>query len=168
MTRRGSVGTDAKELVARNHRVVFGRPNQQRVRSAHHNKHASHAMKLLTHNLLRSTVKQAKTGYPLGIEATAVEVQPAEFNAEFTRSMLDRIDWDAFRRAASQVPQGADVKLPAALTPELRQDEALLKQVHHLLVEVIVMEGALICPDTGRRFKISSGIPNLLLREDEL
>lgn len=33
--------------------------------------------------------------------------------------------------------------------------------------QVDVEEGALICPETGRRFPIVKGIPNLLLNEDE-
>uniref|UniRef100_A0A8C9N363 Uncharacterized protein n=1 Tax=Serinus canaria TaxID=9135 RepID=A0A8C9N363_SERCA len=35
----------------------------------------------------------------------------------------------------------------------------------HLLVEVL--EGSLQCPDSGRRFPISRGVPNLLLSEDD-
>ena len=35
------------------------------------------------------------------------------------------------------------------------------------LVQVQLVEGALICPETGRRFRVSKGIPNLLLNEDE-
>ncbi|NXG95970.1 TR112 protein, partial [Loxia leucoptera] len=32
---------------------------------------------------------------------------------------------------------------------------------------VEVLEGSLQCPDSGRRFPISRGVPNLLLSEDE-
>jgi multifunctional methyltransferase subunit TRM112 len=28
--------------------------------------------------------------------------------------------------------------------------------------------GHLVCPDTGRRFPINDGIPNMILHEDEL
>ena len=34
-------------------------------------------------------------------------------------------------------------------------------------MQVQLLEGALICPETGRRFRVSKGIPNLLLNEDE-
>lgn len=30
------------------------------------------------------------------------------------------------------------------------------------------MEGSLICPETGRKFPVSKGIPNMLLNEDEV
>jgi hypothetical protein len=33
-------------------------------------------------------------------------------------------------------------------------EESILKSLHHLLFEVHVIEGALVCPETGRRFLI--------------
>merc|ERR1711934_993837 len=58
--------------------------------------------------------------------------------------------------------------LPDAVTDEmLKSDESFLRTFHHILLEVEVEEGALICPETGRQFTISKGIPNLLLNEDE-
>lgn len=50
---------------------------------------------------------------------------------------------------------------------ELLQDESLLKTLHHVLLEVEVMEGDLECPETGRKFPIKNGIPNMLINEDE-
>lgn len=47
-------------------------------------------------------------------------------------------------------------------------DEAFLRLTHKLLLDVHVTEGALICPETGRRFPIHEGIPNMLLHEDEV
>jgi uncharacterized protein YbaR (Trm112 family) len=35
-------------------------------------------------------------------------------------------------------------------------------------VQVCLQEGALICPETGRRFPVVNGIPNMLLAEDEV
>lgn len=34
--------------------------------------------------------------------------------------------------------------------------------------QVVLEEGALVCPETGRRFPVAKGIPNLLLNEDEV
>ena len=31
-----------------------------------------------------------------------------------------------------------------------------------------VIEGSLVCPETGRKFPVSNGIPNMLLKEDEV
>ena len=46
--------------------------------------------------------------------------------------------------------------------------EDFMKAVHHVMVEVEIVEGELQCPETGRKFPISEGIPNMLLREDEV
>lgn len=58
--------------------------------------------------------------------------------------------------------------LPEAVSEEMLQDEAFLRPFHHALLEVHLEEGALVCPETGRHFKVSKGIPNMLLNEDEV
>ena len=58
--------------------------------------------------------------------------------------------------------------LPEAVTDDMLQnDDEFLQLYHHALLEVCLEEGALLCPETGRRFPVSKGIPNLLLNEDE-
>src|SRR5690242_10271567 len=121
-------------------------------------------MKLLTHNLLRSNVKGVKKGYPLKIEAKTVEVKETEFNPDFIRRMLERLDWNALRYAAHDLDPNSN--LPETMgSPD---DEAFLKLVHHALVELVLIEGFLICPESGRKFKVENGIPNMLLNEDEV
>ena len=34
--------------------------------------------------------------------------------------------------------------------------------------QVEVMNGSLVCPETGRKFPVTDGIPNMLLNEDEV
>jgi multifunctional methyltransferase subunit TRM112 len=58
--------------------------------------------------------------------------------------------------------------LPEQASAEALEDEAFQKAYHHALLEVVVQEGALLCPETGRRFIVKKGIPNLLLNEDEI
>ena len=65
-----------------------------------------------------------------------------------------------------QLGYGGD--LPEAPPEQYESNEHFLKQVHHVMVEVEVMEGELQCPESGRKFPISEGIPNMLLREDEV
>ena len=36
------------------------------------------------------------------------------------------------------------------------------------LLQVEVKEGFLVCPETGRQFPITNGIPNMLLNEEEV
>jgi multifunctional methyltransferase subunit TRM112 len=121
-------------------------------------------MKLLTHNLLRSNVKGVKKGYPLRIEVGKVEVKETEFNSEFIKRMLDRLDWAALRSATSQLDP--NTKLPEAIgSPD---DEAFLRLVHHALIELVLIDGYLVCPESGRKFRVENGIPNMLLNEDEI
>lgn len=35
-------------------------------------------------------------------------------------------------------------------------------------MEVDILNGELICPESGRKFPITNGIPNMLLNEDEI
>jgi multifunctional methyltransferase subunit TRM112 len=121
-------------------------------------------MKLLTHNLLRSNVKGVKKGYPLRIEAKQVQVKDTEFNPEFIKGMLDRLDWQALRTACLEMDP--NLKLPEKIGDV--NDEEFLKLAHHALVEVVLIEGFLICPESGRKFKVENGIPNMLLNEDEI
>ena len=52
--------------------------------------------------------------------------------------------------------------------PEMLQDDDFLQAFHHALLEIALKEGALVCPETGRRFLVTKGVPNLLLNEDEV
>lgn len=80
--------------------------------------------------------------------------------------MLPRLEWGALAEAAASL--GCDPPLqrnpPSA---EDLSDGAFLKAFHHALLEVCLIEGALVCPETGRRFPVEKGIPNMLLTEDE-
>ena len=58
--------------------------------------------------------------------------------------------------------------LPASLEALDASDEDALRKVHHALLEVDVVSGSLVCTETGRKFPIAAGIPNMLLNQDEL
>ncbi|XP_054254510.1 multifunctional methyltransferase subunit TRM112-like protein isoform X2 [Indicator indicator] len=118
-------------------------------------------MKLLTHNMLTSHVRGLKPGggFPLQIQASEVRVRPVPFNADFVARLVPRLHWAALLQAAES--------LPPEPSPGYEEDEAFLRRLHHLLLEVEVLEGVLQCPDSGRRFPISRGVPNMLLSEEE-
>jgi len=124
-------------------------------------------MKLLTHNMLTSAIiKGVKTGFPLIIEASDVKVQSVDFNPEFISRMIPKLEWLAVCGAADNL--GHRGELPADLPEDYKTDESFLKQAHHVLLEVEVQEGFLVCPETGRKFPVKNGIPNMLLNEDEI
>eukprot|EP01104_Vermistella_antarctica_P021245 TRINITY_DN946_c0_g1_i2.p1 TRINITY_DN946_c0_g1~~TRINITY_DN946_c0_g1_i2.p1 ORF type:complete len:123 (-),score=30.68 TRINITY_DN946_c0_g1_i2:150-518(-) len=122
-------------------------------------------MKLITHNLLRSNVKGVKTGYPLGIDATEVEQEDTEYCREFLVNMLPKIDVAALSAAAKQLGYN---EVPTEAPDAAEEDDAFLMKIHHALFNLNVITGNLICPETGREFPVTKGIPNMLLREDEL
>lgn len=59
-------------------------------------------------------------------------------------------------------------ELPQILIEDFETNEDFLKKVHHVLLEVEVINGDLLCPESGRKFPINDGIPNMLLNEDEV
>ncbi|XP_069739222.1 multifunctional methyltransferase subunit TRM112-like protein, partial [Phaenicophaeus curvirostris] len=123
-------------------------------------------MKLLTHNLLSSHVRGLRPGggYPLRIRAAQVGVRPVPFNAAFVARLVPRLQWAALREAAESL--GLPPELPPEPAPDYEGDEGFLRRLHHVLMEVEVLEGELECPESGRRFPISRGIPNMLLSEE--
>lgn len=123
-------------------------------------------MRLITHNLLTCNKKGVETGFPLRIEPEQVEVVESEFNAEFVRKMLAKLDWAAFL-AGAEALKVAD-GLPRALTTDAPVDEETLRKIHQALMDVHVKQGKLVCPESGREFPIVDGIPNMLLNEDEV
>ena len=99
-------------------------------------------------------------------QARNIKVLDIEFNPEFISRMIPKLDWNALYNTAQSI--GHLGELPPEPAPDYENNEEFLKKVHHVLLEVEVMEGELICPETGRKFPISDGIPNMLINEDEV
>ncbi|XP_030074935.1 multifunctional methyltransferase subunit TRM112-like protein [Microcaecilia unicolor] len=122
-------------------------------------------MKLLTHNLLTSHVKGVLRGYPLIIQANEVKVSNVDFNQSFVARMIPKLEWSALIQAADSLGHLSD--LPQELISDYESNEDFLRKVHHVMLEVEVIEGTLKCPESGREFPIIRGIPNMLLHEEE-
>lgn len=124
-------------------------------------------MRLITHNMLVCNKKGVENGFPLRIKPVEITVVESEFHADFIRKMVTKIDWAAFLAGAKAL--GVAEGLPEAISLEQHgADEDLLRKIHHALMDVHVKKGNLICPESGREFPIVDGIPNMLLREDEV
>jgi multifunctional methyltransferase subunit TRM112 len=148
-----------------------------------------------THNICFSVCLglcfcRTEKGYPLIIEAT--HIQQAEVSSPMNRPMLlkllPKINYDALVQACRQLaPQiilssatdssknVAIPDLPETLPPSILEessnnnnDDDLLVSLHKVLFDIHIVEGFLICPDTGRRFPIKNSIPNMILHEDEI
>ncbi|KAK3728780.1 hypothetical protein RRG08_013503 [Elysia crispata] len=117
---------------------------------------------MLTSNIIKGVTK----GFPLGITPTKVEVKEVDFNPTFIVKTLTKIDYSALYQAANDV--GHAEGLPEKLEDDVKENEDLLKKLHNALLQVEVIEGELVCPESGRKFPISNGIPNMLLLENEV
>ena len=115
-------------------------------------------MRLLTHNMLMSP--GTKNGYPLAIQVEKMEEVEAEFNADFTARMVEKIDYAALLSTLASVrgarsnargeknhgspvharaPQlKVDSKLPSAVPDKFAEDETFLQALHRSLVIVLI------------------------------
>jgi multifunctional methyltransferase subunit TRM112 len=128
-------------------------------------------MRLLTHNFLQSNVRGTTKGYPLKIVPSKILVEESPVDTELVRKMLPKLQYSAIVSAVAEITEHADPK-PPVIPDELPEDgeveEAVLEALHQVLFNIHVLEGELICPDTGRKFPIKQGIPNMILHEDEI
>ena len=124
---------------------------------------------------------RTEKGYPLTIEPTKIEYEESPCDIEFIQKMLRKINYDALLLAREQIIEHCSVQLGSDFVlPELPNSmeeernevneisKELLSKLHKILLDIHIVEGHLICPDTGRRFKVSNGIPNMILHEDEI
>ncbi|KAI0925348.1 hypothetical protein AcV7_005619 [Taiwanofungus camphoratus] len=144
-------------------------------------------VRLITHNLLACHAKGCTSNnFPLQFKDAQIEIRDAEFNPDFLRGFIPRIEWAALVNAARQVSieemygivesaslisglveyQLGDTSLPDE-PPEMLDDE-FLQKLHHVLFQIHVEEGAMICPNCQHSYLISNGIPNMLLTEHEI
>ena len=131
--------------------------------------------------MLKCNVRGVANGYPLKLVDCTTEVIEVEFDKEMIVTLLGKIDYAALKKAAldldipdlegygesSVADATGDAEAPSVPAVDM-EDEELLKRIHHVLLEVHVMEGSLVCPESGRKFGIKEGIPNMLLHEDEV
>ncbi|XP_050223067.1 multifunctional methyltransferase subunit TRM112 homolog A-like [Mercurialis annua] len=122
-------------------------------------------MRLLTHNMLSSNIKGVANGFPLRIEAETVIKKEVDFNPDFLKNMFAKIEWKALVDAAKAMGYA---ELPEEAECAMLESEEFMRKFHHAVLEVDLEEGALICPETGRKFPVKKGIPNMLLLEDEV
>lgn len=115
--------------------------------------------------MLSSNIKGVVNGFPLRIEAEKVVEKNVEMNGDFLKKMFEKIEWKAFVEAARGMGY---TELPEEADTSMLDSNEFLNRFHHALLELHLEEGILVCPETGRRFPVKKGIPNMLLHEDEV
>jgi multifunctional methyltransferase subunit TRM112 len=112
---------------------------------------------------------RTQNGYPLKIEATQIVIEESPIDRDLVVRLRPKLEYLTLLDAARQLSGSCDeplLELPAELGEEL--DDATILALHMIMFDVHVMEGNLVCPDTGRKFPINDGIPNMILHEDEV
>eukprot|EP01004_Peranema_trichophorum_P000689 NODE_10765_length_492_cov_81.585366_g10113_i0.p1 GENE.NODE_10765_length_492_cov_81.585366_g10113_i0~~NODE_10765_length_492_cov_81.585366_g10113_i0.p1 ORF type:complete len:125 (-),score=21.72 NODE_10765_length_492_cov_81.585366_g10113_i0:70-444(-) len=118
-------------------------------------------MRLLTHNLLCGP----KGGYPLRIRVQTLEQLQSEYDEEYVKRLLSKVEWKGLLSAVSDLKsQGylVDVNLPSEPPSFDCNDPAILRPMHHLLNEIKITNGELECPDTQTIFPVKDGIPRMV------
>lgn len=114
----------------------------------------------------------SKVNYPAVLGAIEDLRVAAAAVTTTTTSSGDQQDVDSETLSKSTTP--SPLVIPDNIPPEIPStgagglDESILRALHFALFDLHVLEGALICPDTGRSFPIKDGIPNMILHEDEI
>lgn len=129
--------------------------------------HNTHNMKFLTSNFVRCAVKTCDSSadaFPLQFSDCQLVQEEQEYNPEFIVHMLDRLDWDAVLKVAKDLgnEQLPPVK-PENLNAIMEDDQAILKELHTLLVETQIIEGKMTCRNCNHVYYIKNSIPNFLL-----
>lgn len=122
-------------------------------------------MRLLTHNMLSSNIKGVTNGFPLRIEVVKMVEKQVDFNPDFLKNMFSKIEYKALLDSSRTMGYA---ELPEHAEPSMLESDEFLRKLHHALLELHLEEGALVCPETGRKFPVNKGIPNMLLHEDEV
>lgn len=115
--------------------------------------------------MLSSNIKGVTSGFPLRIEVEKVVEKEVELNADFLWNMFAKVEWKALVEASKTLGY---TELPDNVEPSMLDSDEFLNRFHHALLELHLEEGALVCPETGRKFPVNKGIPNMLLHEDEV
>ena len=116
-------------------------------------------MRLLSYISLRSHGKDVKVGYPLGLQIDDFEVVESDCSEDFMKHIIPTLEWATLQICAQAV--GIE-GLPAVYDASLLSEADFLSFVHNLLLDIHVIKGTLVCPDTGRKYPIADGIPNMM------
>ncbi|KAJ2352336.1 hypothetical protein IWW50_000826 [Coemansia erecta] len=124
-------------------------------------------MRLITHNMLKCHVKNCTDPdkqYPLRFKDVELELVEADRNDEFLVRMLPRIDYKALLITTNELK----IKLPEKVPEHPEDDDEFLKDLHTAILETHVKQGSMVCNGCSHEYKITKGIPNMLLAEHEI
>jgi multifunctional methyltransferase subunit TRM112 len=98
-------------------------------------------------------------------EGESMKQESSELNADLIKNLLPKLNWPALKQTAKDL-QLAD--LPNELPSDYASDAGFIQSVHDLIMDIHVLNGYLQCPNCARKYPIVNGVPNMILKEDEL
>ncbi|CAG8484878.1 6860_t:CDS:2 [Acaulospora morrowiae] len=103
--------------------------------------------------------------FPLELSEVEIQVLETDYNPQFLRNMIPKLDWNALVVTAKKVGITAvpDV-LPETMNEDI--DENFLRNLHRILLETHVQQGKMTCPNCKHVYSIRDGIPNMLLNDE--
>eukprot|EP01028_Stygiella_incarcerata_P013613 TRINITY_DN82865_c0_g1_i1.p1 TRINITY_DN82865_c0_g1~~TRINITY_DN82865_c0_g1_i1.p1 ORF type:complete len:154 (+),score=55.81 TRINITY_DN82865_c0_g1_i1:89-550(+) len=113
-------------------------------------------MKLLTHNFL--TCISCGEGELL-LRASKTEERKSPQKEAFLMNIIERVDYQRLVRAWHMLGfsmEGVPTEIPEELSDEF------LALLHHMLVEMVVIDGMMKCDKCGKEFLIENGIPHMI------
>ena len=116
-------------------------------------------MRILSHNSLKCPAKDVTVGFPLQLEIDDLEVVETECDPEFIKSLLPTLDWAAITIAANAIGLKG---IPKEFDAQLMDDKDFITAMHNLLLDIHVIKGFLVCPESGRRFPIENRIVDMM------
>ncbi|KAG7193435.1 uncharacterized protein KQ657_000853 [Scheffersomyces spartinae] len=124
-------------------------------------------MKFLTTNFVKCAIKTCDSSidaFPLQYTECELVQQEQDYNPEFIVHMLERIQWDALISVARDLGNdGLPANKPEGLDAIIEDDQAILKDLHTLLLETHIVNGKMTCKHCNHVYHIKNSIPNFLL-----
>ncbi|ODV82326.1 Trm112p-domain-containing protein [Suhomyces tanzawaensis NRRL Y-17324] len=124
-------------------------------------------MKFLTTNFVTCAVKgclSSLEAFPLKYEDCQLVQEETEYKPEFISHMLERLEWNAIVQVAKDLGNDSlPATKPEGLDPIMEDSQAVLKDLHTLLMETQIVEGKMSCRNCGHVYHIKNSIPNFLL-----
>ena len=126
-------------------------------------------MKAITHNILICNIKkceESKKNFPFIIIANKVENKPSKFDIELTKKLYESLDKEALNEFCKDLNI---VKYDfTKIDDNIKKENEFWEYVHKVIDETLIIEGNLKCPNCQREFPIINGIPDMVLRDDEM
>lgn len=88
-----------------------------------------------------------------------MDIEETDCNEQFIRDVLPSLDWSGVLVAASAIDMN---DMPAEFDAKLLEDAGFIQAMHNMLIDVHILKGKLICPESGRIFEIDNGVPIMM------